>query len=189
MDPGQRVFHARPGDRQCRDGRLHRATDAVVGPHQAPHPGGERDPRSATTPSAPKAARAAPAPRWPPRPSAIALAQAALRLDDIGCWPAALRAATRMMPGFASMVQGEWHAPPMQTLLGAWHLRCRHVARWRAPRPRSNSAAQRHALVVASGNAVAPVQALALRRARLRRGFRCALPALDAVRWRRRAGC
>ena len=93
-----------------------------------------------------------------------------------------------LMPGFANMVQGELAAPPMETL--SVHGICAAgVSAHPERRRRASSWARTARAGGGERDAVAPVQALALRGARLRHRFRFALPALDAVGRRRRADC
>ena len=112
------------------------------------------------------------------------LAQAGRALGDVGFLASGSSGGDALMPGFASMIQGEMAAPPMETLsvhgVCAASVGAQAAAAGRGPRARLAGPGR------GQRNALAPVQALALRGPGIQHGFRRPLPALDAVRWRRR---
>ena len=108
-----------------------------------------------------------------------------IRLEDLTVLCTGSSGGDLAMPGFANMVQGELHARPLHTSSHQGVCAAGVAALQHAASALELSDAG-HALVVSQRDPVAHVQALALRAARLRNGLRLALPALDALRRRRR---
>lgn len=77
------------------------------------------------------------------------LGASALRLDDIGLLACGTSGGDALMPGFASMVQGELNAPPMQTFSS--HGICASgVGAWESAAAAIELGSHRHALVAAA---------------------------------------
>jgi 3-oxoacyl-[acyl-carrier-protein] synthase-3 len=77
------------------------------------------------------------------------LGASALRLDDIGLLACGTSGGDALMPGFASMVQGELNAPPMQTFSS--HGICASgVGAWESAAAAVELGSHRHALVAAA---------------------------------------